>query len=290
MTNVIIDNLPVLDTPYALSQEQIDSFREKGHAFTPGIVSSDEIDIYHNPLTEAVDRLDAEQQAMEQIVAGQSQGWKFVQNVWQRDDICRKFVLAKRFGQVAADLLGVDKVRIFRDQSYFKAPESGNTSWHQDAYFMPLDTKQIVTMWIALSDVTEKMAPLAFVTGSHKKGYLGTSTPSEEAYNKFENRMHDKGFSIDSYGAMNAGDASFHSGWTLHASRRNTDDKMREAFVIVYYADGAKVHLRELSLIPAPQEIYAAGIRKENLARCLPGLAEGDLAVTDVNPVVFDRQ
>ena len=48
----------------------------------------------------------------------------------------------------------VEAVRLFRDQSYFKGPDGANTPWHQDAYFMPLDSEKILTMWIPLTDIT----------------------------------------------------------------------------------------------------------------------------------------
>ncbi|MBV9389031.1 MAG: phytanoyl-CoA dioxygenase family protein [Chroococcidiopsidaceae cyanobacterium CP_BM_ER_R8_30] len=281
--------LPDLNDSYPLTTAQIQAFQQEGHLRLNGIVSSTEIAAYRPGLVEAVDRFDLERKAMEKSVAGQSQGWKFVENLWQMDATARQFVLAKRFGKIAADLLGVDTVRLFRDQSYFKEQGGGNTPWHQDGYFMPLDTQQIVTMWIAISDVSVNMAPMTFVTGSHRKGYLGTSTPTDASLDEFERTIAQQGFQFCNYGAMAAGDASFHSGWTSHSSRHNADRRTRQALVIVYYADGAKVLMPSVPANALPQEHFAAVIRQHNLNTCLPGLQNGDLAVTDMNPIVYQR-
>lgn len=171
---------------YPLTLEQINNFQQDGHLLLRAVVSPTEIATYRPAIVGTVNRYDREQQAMEKTVSGQSQGWKFVENLCQLDPVAQRLILARRFGKIAADLLGVNTVRLFRDQSYFKAPGGGNTPWHQDGYFMPLDTTQVITMWIALSDVSPQMAPMTFVTGSHRQGYMGTSMPLDESMDEFE--------------------------------------------------------------------------------------------------------
>lgn len=282
-------NLPKLDSEYLLTSEQKENFQQDGHLFLPQVVSPEDIAMYRPALVEIVNQYDREQQAMEKQVQGHSQGWKFVENIWQLDRIARQFVLARRFGKIAADLLGVDTVRLFRDQSYFKEPGGGNTPWHQDSYFMPLDTTQVITMWIALSDVSREMAPMIFVSGSHRRGYMGTSMPLDGSMDDFERSINKLEFQLKNYGAMAAGDASFHSGWTLHSSRKNVSDRTREALVIVYYADGAKITMPPVPADALPQEQFAAVIRQRNLSGCLPGLKPGDIAQTKMNPIVYQR-
>lgn len=280
---------PEQSSDYPLTLEQINNFQQDGHLLLCGVVSPTEIAIYRPTIVEVVNRYDLEQQAMEKTVSGQSQGWKFVENLWQLDTAAQRLILARRFGKIAADLLGVDTVRLFRDQSYFKAPGGGNTPWHQDGYFMPLDTNQVVTMWIALSDVSAEMAPMTFVTGSHRQGYMGTSMALDELMDEFEQSTIKSGFQLKNYGAMTGGDATFHSGWTLHSSRKNTSNRTREALVIVYYADGARVTMPPVPANALPQEQLAAVIRQRNLSSCLPGLKPRDLAETSMNPIVYHR-
>jgi ectoine hydroxylase-related dioxygenase (phytanoyl-CoA dioxygenase family) len=282
------DHFPSLESDYDLTPQHYADFAANGHVLLRSLATPTEMAAYRPPIAAAVDRLDAERQKMEQIVAGGMQGWKFVQNLWEQDAASRKFVLAKRFAKAAAHLLGVSKLRLFRDQSYFKSPGGGNTAWHQDAYFMPLDTSKIITLWIALSDVTEAMSPMFFFDASHQRGYLGASSPGDLDMDSFEAVRRKMGYGLHTYGPMVGGDATFHSGWTLHGSRANNGDRTREALVIVYYADGAKVADQQMPLIPTGPDFQALRIRRENLAHCLPGCKLCDVAATHMNPVVYE--
>lgn len=143
-------------------------------------------------------------------------------------------------------------------------------------------------MWIALSDISEEMAPLTFASGSHKEGYF--EPEGNNILQGFsEQSLIKRGFQLNNHGAMRAGDATFHAGWTLHSSGVNTSDRMREALVIVYYQDGARVWLPQLEshqgnyLQGCPKDI----IRQQHLVRCLPGLKNGDLAASYKNPLIF---
>ena len=84
-----------------------------------------------------------------------------------------RFVLARRFAKIAAELMGVQGVRIYHDQALFKEPHGGPTPWHQDQYYWPLKTDKFVTMWMPLTDITAEMGPITFANGSQKLGYLG---------------------------------------------------------------------------------------------------------------------
>ena len=76
---------------------------------------------------------------------------------------------------------------------------------------------------------------------------------------------------------MQAGDASFHSGWTVHRALGNTSLAMREVMTVIWFADGLPV------LEPAK------GAQGNDLATWLPGLAPGDLAASDANPLLGTR-
>ncbi|WP_437736139.1 phytanoyl-CoA dioxygenase family protein [Sorangium sp. So ce1335] len=277
-------------SPHALPAGAVEGFRARGHTLVRGVMTGAEVRAYAPRLRGAVERHDEERHEMERSVAGREQGWQFVNNLWRLDPAARELVLGRRFGGIAADLLGVDRVRVFRDQSYFKQPGGGNTAWHQDAYFMPLDTEAVVTMWLALAPVTPHMAPMLFADGSHRSGYVGTSLPDDDSMDRFERSLLERGYPVTCYGPLDAGDASFHAGWTLHASRSNTDPRRREAIVVVFFADGARVAAPGIAPGAAPQEVFAATIRENNRRESLPGLAPGDLAAGERTPLIFDRR
>src|SRR5512140_3690692 len=96
-----------------------------------------------------------------------------VMNLWVRDEAVRRYVLARRFAKIAADLMGVKGVRIYHDQALYKEAGGGITPWHQDHYYWPMDTDNTITMWMPLMDITPEMGTLVFASGSQVNGHLG---------------------------------------------------------------------------------------------------------------------
>lgn len=283
-------DMPALDGKHDINPDHIERFRQNGHLKLDAVLTSNEIDTYRPILKDIVQIFKDEQHSMEQRVAGAGKNWMFVNNLWTLDPVARKFILSSRLAQLAADLMGVDSVRLFRDQSYFKGPGGANTPWHQDAYFMPLDTNQILTMWIPLTDITPELAPMDYVTGSHKAGFISPSNGDDQSMDAFEVDMTSQGYEVFNYKTLSAGDIVAHSAWTLHSSRSNTADKLREAVVIVFFADGAKIVADPpLTSDANPQEYFARLIRKQNRETSLPGLKPGDVAAGEMVPKVFDR-
>ena len=282
--------LPEIAGTYALASEKIENFLRDGHVKLNGVFTPEEIEAYRHHLGRVVDDNSAENHAMEQKVAGAGKNWKFVNNLWTLDEAARRFILNSRLGRIAAELMQVEGVRLFRDQSYFKGPDGANTPWHQDAYFMPLDSEKILTMWIPLTDITPDLAPMNYVTGSNRAGYMGTSNGDDASMDRFEDDVRAKGFEVFNYGTFEVGDVAVHSAWTLHSSRSNTSPRMREAVVIVYFADGVRL-AEDAPLVPGapPQEFYARLIRQQNRKTSLPGLRPGDVAASPMTPLVYSR-
>lgn len=284
-------NLPSLSSEYPILPEQVRQFQQQGHILLRGLVSQAEIDVYRPYILKAIASNLEEDHAIEKLVQGSQENWIYIDNLWRLDDIARRFILASRFGQVAAELMGVDAVRLFRDQTYFKKPGGSCTPWHQDGYFMPLDTDKIITMWIPLVEVTPEMAPMSFVTGSHFGAkYLGTSMPQPKKMQEFAESIIQQGYEITSYRTLAAGDVTFHSGWTLHSAPTNKSDRTREVLVIVYYADGAHIAQPKKLASQAPfQEQFAEQMRQQTGATCFPMVQPGDLAVTPMNPLIYQK-
>ncbi len=189
--------------------------------------------------------------------------------------IVRHYTLAKRFAKIAADLLGVDNVRIYHDQALYKEPGGGFTPWHQDQYYWPLDTKNTVTMWMPLIDITEEMGMLTFASGSHSAGFVENIAISDESEALLDKFIQDKGFAITRAKTMNAGDATWHYGWTLHNAPGNKSPNTREVMTVIYFADGAKVI--------EPQNEHQENDRNRWLDRIEPG----NLAASRLNPLIL---
>ena len=132
-------------------------------------------------------------------------------------------------------------MRIFHEQALFKGPGDTKTYWHQDQYFWPLDTKLHIGMWMPLIDLTKDMGLMRFVIGSHldgEKNGVSISEDSEDYYNNLIKKENLKVYELDS---INAGDCTFHFGWTIHSAGINISNDIREVMVVTYFPDGTRV-------------------------------------------------
>ncbi|WP_214483005.1 phytanoyl-CoA dioxygenase family protein [Bacillus sp. SM2101] len=261
-----IENLPSLESNYNLSKKHIDDFKYNGHVLLREVATGEEISCYQPIIQEAVFNFNQETRA---LADRDTFGKAFLQtiNLWRKDARIKKYVMSKRFGKIAADLLGVDQVRLYLDQSFFKESGGGPTPWHQDnEYMMELDPDKKITMWMPLIDIPSSIGSLSFISGSHKL----KSTTMKIALKEKLNTV--------TYGGMKAGDATFHDGWILHGANQNNEKFDREVMTITYYADPAKI------IHPHDNED-----RIKHLTTYFPGRSPGDLANTHLNPIVFDR-
>ena len=197
-----------------------------------------------------------------------------ITNLWEKDDAVKRFVFEKKFAQVAADLLGVEKVRLFHDQALFKEPGGGHTPWHQDKYYWPLDTDKMITMWMPLVDIDEEMGMITFASGSHLAGAVTNVEISDASQSLYDRYVADNGFAIESTDQMNAGDATFHLGWTIHSAGANRSKRMREVMTIIYFADGARV--------TPPNNSH----QQADLDAWLGGTQPGEVADSHFNPIM----
>ena len=281
--------LPALDSPYLITAEQCARFERDGHLALSSVLSPQEVAACRDAIRRTVAASMNQRHALENDVGAADRNWQFVNNLWTQDEGARHLIHARRLARLATTLLGVDRVRLYRDQSYFKAPGGAGTPWHQDGYFIPLATDAICTAWIPLTDMTVEASPMTYATGSHKAGFLGLSPGGEAAMRQFEARLRERGHTFETYSNLRAGDVAFHAAWTMHATYANTAPHMREAVVVVYFADGAcVVHDPAEGTSGAPHP-YVRQIREHSRSISLPGLEDGACADGEMVPVLYDR-
>jgi ectoine hydroxylase-related dioxygenase (phytanoyl-CoA dioxygenase family) len=265
--------VPALDDAFTLDPTLVDAYAANGHVLVHGLASPAEAAAYRPVIEpEAIARAWNKDQVTE---PGNHQG-VFLQsfNLWRVDDRIARFVLSARFAGVAAALLGVERVRLYHDQALCKGPGGGRTPWHQDHYYWPLDTDRMVTMWMPLVDIPAEVGSMTFASGSHALGDLGGKGIGKETDTTLRAVIEQRGLPTDSYGAMTAGDATFHGGWTAHSAGRNPTERLRTVMTVIYYADGAHV-------LPAVTEAQEVDRRA-----WLGGRPLGAVADHELNPVL----
>jgi hypothetical protein len=121
------------------------------------------------------------------------------------------------------------------------------------------------------------MGVMDFASGSHRNGYLGNVPISDESEERFTAFVREKGFPLVNGSDMVAGDATFHSGWTLHSAPPNETDRMREVMTIIYYEDGA--------VLMEPDHAN----RQADLEAWFPGQKPGEAAASRLNPLLVSE-
>ncbi|MGA5691428.1 phytanoyl-CoA dioxygenase family protein [Cytobacillus pseudoceanisediminis] len=267
-------NLPLFQNAYTLTEEQIEQYQKDGHIRLDAVATTEEIDAYRPHFLDLIKRLNNRGRPHNERFYYEK-ALQHTMNMWRRSEIIKNFVFAKRFAKIAADLMGVDKVRINHDCALIKEPFSKKTPRHIDQVTWAIDTEKTITMWMPLTEVTEEMGTLTYYTGTHLFPNLRYDPEKH-----LVKAMRKGGLPTLNYGAMKAGDATFHSGYILHESTPNNTDKTREIMTIIYYGD------TEDATIVAPE---GDEIRQTHARRYFPGLKHGDHAASTVNPILYDR-
>jgi ectoine hydroxylase-related dioxygenase (phytanoyl-CoA dioxygenase family) len=269
---------PALDDVFTLTPQQIADYRENGHVFLPAVCTPQEVAEFEPVITSASQRLNPPTRPLEERDTF-GKAFTLAAGLWNRDEAVARFTLAKRFARIAAELMGVEGVRLYHDVSINKEAGGGYTPWHQDAYYWPMDTPHTITMWMPLVDITHEMGGLNFASGSQHDGYLGEGI-SDDSQAFYDEVIARRGFPVVSHakqrGVLKAGDATFHNGWTLHSAPPNNSDRARQVMTVVYYADG----VRTFADMGNPHREY-------DFKAFMPGVVPGELAASPMNPVLY---
>lgn len=266
-------SLPPLDTPYSLSDGDVRQFRDNGWVLLREVCSPEEAAAHGEVIKEVAMAHSRESRPMEER---DTYGKAFLQitNLWRLDPRVAQFTLARRFAGIAAGLIGVDRVRLYHDQALFKEPGGGHTPWHQDGHYWPVEQSRTVTMWMPLVDISADMGSMSFADGSNRELVELGGAISDQSEAFFEGYVLGRKLPVSTSGAMKAGDATFHSGVTLHKAPGNSTDRVRAVMTVIYVADGERVKT-------------PANINQQNdLESWFPGLKPGDLIGSELNPLL----
>lgn len=157
-------------------------------------------------------------------------------NPHRTHEIAMRLASSQRLGIVAAQLLGVELLRLYQTCLFWKRPGDAPTNWHSDLRISPLDTNHFVTAWIPLTDVPDAEdggTALLYADGSHRDLAMAVwYSDSSDMSNRYD---------LSDHGALSAGDVSWHHGWLLHSAADNQLPDSRFAFTVSFFADGARL-------------------------------------------------
>ena len=260
-----------------LSDERIAEFRRDGCTVVRGLCTKEEMASVRSKIVEAVADRSKDVGPLSGRSGTYGRAFLQVENIWRTVPSVGDFTLSPRFAEVAARLVGVPGMRLYHDQALFKEPGGGLTPWHQDQGYWPLRGWGPVTMWMPLVDLTSEMGgSMSFARGSCHLA-LEDLEISDDSQSGGERMVDENRLDVVNFGPLAAGDATFHAGWTLHRAEENTSTAMREVMTVIYFPDGMRV---------APPENRR---QASDLGRWLPGCAPGDLAASELNPLLYSE-
>jgi ectoine hydroxylase-related dioxygenase (phytanoyl-CoA dioxygenase family) len=73
----------------------------------------------------------------------------------------------ERVGRLAAQLAGVEAVRVWQDQALIKQPYANHTAFHFDNPYWSFYSRQAVSAWVPLDDATLANGCLWYLPGTH---------------------------------------------------------------------------------------------------------------------------
>jgi len=222
-----------LETPYGVTNEQIEQFRENGFIKLKNVLTQELLDQYGQEITRLTHANNPHKDTP--IEERSTYGKAFIQvgNLWEKSGLARKFSFSKRIAQIATQLLGTRGVRMWHDQALYKEAGGGFTPWHVDQQYWPMATGMSVTAWIPLQAVPMDMGPLCFGKGSHLKNIGRDLAISDESEQLIKQAIAEQGV-IEVQEPFDLGEVSFHYGWTLHRAGPNTSGKPRQVHTIIY--------------------------------------------------------
>jgi ectoine hydroxylase-related dioxygenase (phytanoyl-CoA dioxygenase family) len=264
-----------IDTPYTITAEHVARYRRDGFIKLKQVLSPETLAHYGREITRLTMALNTQHKPLEER-STYDKAFLQVMNLWEQSPLVGRFVMGQRLARVAAELMEVDGVRLYHDQSLYKEPGGGITPAHADQYYWPLETDRTITAWIPLQAVPEDMGPLGFYARSQSESFGRDLGISDESEGKISANMSEHGFEFVC-GAFDLGEVSFHSGWTFHKAGANRSAKPRSVMTVIYMD-------AQMKLVPAPNAIQA-----NDRDHWCPGALPGQAINTRKNPLIWQR-
>lgn len=239
----------------ALSQAQIDEFREKGATVIRGAFGP-----WVEGARTAIEENKASPSWRERTYTPDGAESAFFQDycVWQDFAGYRDLVRQSPMSEIAAQLMGSKTARVFHDHILVKEPGSSiKTPWHQDQPYYLVEATQTVSFWVPLDPVPRDRT-IEYVGGSHRWGkqfkpkrFDGTDLfPGDTAESVPDVDAQRDNLDILGW-AVEPGDAVAFTFSTIHGAPANHSPERRRVVSIRWVGDDARFVKRHGTTSPA---------------------------------------
>ena len=213
-----------------LSADQIERYRDTGLMFPQRVMTTDDAANYL-----------AQLESYESNTGGPVNGkWRYKSHLvfpWF-DQLMRHPAILN----LVRSLLGND-LMVWTTHIYPKEPGDGRfISWHQDSAHWGLDSNQVLSVWVALTDATRENGCMRMLPGSHHNGQV------EHQDTRDSNNILTRGQTISNgieedrsvWIELKAGEVSVHHVDMFHASTPNQSNQRRVGVAIRYITPSAR--------------------------------------------------
>jgi phytanoyl-CoA hydroxylase len=220
----------------SITQEEIADYRRDGFVAVHDFLSEAELEQWRAVVGAAVADTHAQ--------VGTDKTDVFTQRMQLRrtSTDARELVQDARLGRLAAQLEGVEAMRIYLDQALIKEPYGSPTQYHLDLPWWSFDTPHACTAWVALDDSTLENGCLYFVPGSHRLPLSAAGDLGPELGAVFA--VHPEAASSPVACPLPAGGCSFHNARTVHGAGANMTPGRRRAMTAAFMPDGVRFNGR----------------------------------------------
>ena len=213
-----------------LSADQIKRYRDTGLMFPQRVMTTDDAANYL-----------AQLESYESNTGGPVNGkWRYKSHLvfpWFNQLMRHPAIL-----DLVRSLLGND-LMVWTTHIYPKEPGDGRfISWHQDSAHWGLDSNQVLSVWVALTDATLENGCMRMLPGSHHNGQVkhqDTRDPNNiltRGQTIFNGIEEDRSVWIE----LKAGEVSVHHVDMFHASTPNQSNQRRVGIAIRYITPSAR--------------------------------------------------
>jgi ectoine hydroxylase-related dioxygenase (phytanoyl-CoA dioxygenase family) len=245
-----------------VTQAQIDAYQQYGFVVLDEFLTSQELERWREAVDEAVNSRG------KQRILGRTETLSdddyythvFVQrvNLWQDNEKMRRLMLDARLGKLAADLAGVEGIRIWHDQALIKRPWANPTGWHLDNPYWSFHSRAAISIWVALDDATVHNGCLYFLPGTHKLATYDNVGIGQNIGDLF--KVYPEWAKLEAVPApMKAGSCSFHNALIAHGAGANMTPGFRRAMTCAYMPDGSTFNGQRNILRPEQLERLQIG-------------------------------
>jgi len=223
----------------ALTDEQIQSYRDDGFIVVGEFLDADELENWRRCTEEGIQERLKTTHLQNQGDPDSYYAQVFTQAIKLRDvhEGMRQIMDDPRLGKLAADLAGVDGIRIWHDQALVKPPFGNATAWHCDNPFWSFSSRDAISLWVALDDATLSNGCLYYLPGTHKTATFDPTPIGANQRDLF--KIYPQWLDIEPVATpCKAGSAVLHNGLVAHGAGANMTHRPRRAMTCAYMPDG----------------------------------------------------